>query len=129
MPLPLPLKELLRRIEAKTVKTESCWLWQGYIQHGNGPLLSIRIQGKQVRISVRRQSSPQHPGSSSLLVIQVHGSKIATSEERGTDWRILVNQGRNACALCDALSRHLVFTKNADGPQCCDAVCIGCSTS
>jgi hypothetical protein len=34
-------------------------------------------------------------GSSSLLVIQVHGSKIATSEERVADWKILVNQGRN----------------------------------
>jgi hypothetical protein len=34
-------------------------------------------------------------GSSSLLVIQVHGSKIAPSEERGPDWKILVNQWRN----------------------------------
>ena len=29
------------------------------------------------------QTSSWFPGSSSLLVIQVHGSKIATSEERG----------------------------------------------
>ena len=41
------------------------------------------------------QSSPQDPGSSSLLVIQVHGSKIATSEERMANWEILVNQWRN----------------------------------
>ena len=37
------------------------------------------------------QTSPQHPGSSSLLVIQVHGSKIATSEERVANWETLVN--------------------------------------
>jgi hypothetical protein len=31
------------------------------------------------------QPSPTHPGSSSLLVIQVHGSKIATREEKVAD--------------------------------------------
>jgi hypothetical protein len=31
-------------------------------------------------------------GSSSLLVIQVHGSKIATSEARVVNWKILVNE-------------------------------------
>jgi hypothetical protein len=38
------------------------------------------------------QSSSGHPGSSALLVIQVHGSKMATSEERGANGKILVNQ-------------------------------------
>jgi hypothetical protein len=51
-------------------------------------------------------------GSSSLLVIQVHGSTIAPSEERGADWKILVNQWRNEHSLRDELSHHLVFTKN-----------------
>jgi hypothetical protein len=41
------------------------------------------------------QSSPQHPGSSSLLVIQVHGSKITTREERVANGKILVNQWSN----------------------------------
>jgi hypothetical protein len=31
-------------------------------------------------------------GSSSLLVIQVHGSEIATSQEMVVNWKILVNQ-------------------------------------
>ena len=39
------------------------------------------------------QPSPQHPGSSSLLVIQVHRSKIAMSEGKVADWKILINQG------------------------------------
>src|ERR687895_606378 len=34
------------------------------------------------------QSSSRPPGSSSLLVIQVHGSKIATSEERVANRKI-----------------------------------------
>jgi hypothetical protein len=38
-----------------------------------------------------RQTSSRFPGSSSLLVIQVHGSKITTSEERVANWKILVN--------------------------------------
>jgi len=49
-------------------------------------------------------------------VIQVHGSKIATSEERVADWKILVNQGRNEHSLHDELSHHLVFTKTDDEP-------------
>jgi hypothetical protein len=51
-------------------------------------------------------------------VIQVHGSKIATSEARVADGKILVNQGRNEHSLHDALSHHLVFTKNDDEPGC-----------
>jgi hypothetical protein len=49
-------------------------------------------------------------------VIQVHGSKIATSEERLADWKILVNQGKNERSLRDELSHHLVFTKNDEEP-------------
>jgi hypothetical protein len=48
----------------------------------------------------------------SLLVIQVHGSTIATGEERVADWKILVNQWSNEHAFRDELSHHLVFTKN-----------------
>jgi hypothetical protein len=55
-------------------------------------------------------------GSSSLLVIQVHGSKIATSEERVANWKILVNQWRNEHSCRDELSHHLVFTKNDEEP-------------
>jgi hypothetical protein len=62
------------------------------------------------------QSSPTHPGSSSLLVIQVHGSNIATSEERVANWKILVNQWRNEHSLRDELNHHLVFTKNDEEP-------------
>jgi hypothetical protein len=40
-------------------------------------------------------------GSPSLLVIQVHGSKIATSGERVANWKILVNQGRNEHSFRD----------------------------
>jgi hypothetical protein len=47
------------------------------------------------------QSSPQHPGSSSLLVIQVHGSKIAMREERVANWKICVNQWRNEPSFRD----------------------------
>jgi uncharacterized protein YerC len=39
-PLPLPLKELLQRIEAKTEKTETCWLWQGRCS-GTTPILYV----------------------------------------------------------------------------------------
>jgi hypothetical protein len=49
-------------------------------------------------------------------VIQVHGRKIATGEERVADWKILVNQWRNEHSLRDELSHHLVFTKNDDEP-------------
>jgi hypothetical protein len=52
-------------------------------------------------------------------VIQVPGSKIATSEERVADWKILINQGRNEHSLRDELSYHLVFTKNDEEPGCC----------
>jgi hypothetical protein len=47
------------------------------------------------------QPSPGHAGSSSLLVIQVHGSKIATSEEKVADWKTLINQWRNEHSLHD----------------------------
>jgi hypothetical protein len=63
------------------------------------------------------QTPPRPPGSSSLLVIQVHGSKITTSEERVADWKILVNQGRNKHSLHDELSYHLVFTKSGQEPE------------
>jgi hypothetical protein len=59
-------------------------------------------------------------GSSSLLVIQVHESKIAMSEEKVADWKILVNQWRNEHSLRDELSHHLVFTKTDEEPCCCD---------
>jgi hypothetical protein len=41
------------------------------------------------------------------LVIQVHGSQIATSEEREADWKILINQWGNEHSLRDWLSHHL----------------------
>jgi hypothetical protein len=49
-------------------------------------------------------------------VIQVHGSKIATSEERVANWKILVNQWRNEHSFRHELSHHLVFTKNDEEP-------------
>jgi hypothetical protein len=55
-------------------------------------------------------------GSSSLLVIQVHGSKIATSEEKVADWKTLMNQWRNEHSFRDELSHHLVFTKKDEEP-------------
>jgi hypothetical protein len=62
------------------------------------------------------QTASEHCGSSSLLVIQVHGSKIATSKERVANWKILVNQWRNEHSFRDELSHHLVFTKNDEEP-------------
>jgi hypothetical protein len=61
-------------------------------------------------------------GSSSLLVIQVHGSKIAPSEERVANGKILVNQWRNEHSCRDELSHHLVFTKSDEEPQNRDEV-------
>ena len=58
----------------------------------------------------------QEIGSSSLLVIQVHGSKIATKEEKVADGKTLMNQWRNEHSLRDELSHHLVFTKNDEEP-------------
>ena len=52
----------------------------------------------------------------SLLVIQVHGSKIAPSEERVADWKILVDLWRNEHSLRDELSHRLVSTKTDDEP-------------
>jgi hypothetical protein len=51
--LPLLLKELLRRIETKTVKTASCWLWTGSVCTG-APVLWVQHEGKSRRLSVRR---------------------------------------------------------------------------
>jgi hypothetical protein len=62
------------------------------------------------------QTTSEHYGSSSLLVIQVHGSKIATREEKVADWKTLINQWRNEHSLRDELSHHLVFTKSAEEP-------------
>jgi hypothetical protein len=66
-------------------------------------------------------------GSSSLLVIQVHGSTIATSEERVADWKILVNQWRHEHSLRDEPSHHLGFTKNDEEPGCCGELWRKCS--
>ena len=55
-------------------------------------------------------------GSSSLLVIQGHGSEIATSQERVVNWKILVNQWGSEHSFHDELSHHLVFTKNDEEP-------------
>lgn len=56
--LPLPLKELLRRIEAQTEKTPSCWLWRGAFAHRPGktplPLLRVMVNGDQHAVSVRK---------------------------------------------------------------------------
>jgi glucose-1-phosphate adenylyltransferase len=62
------------------------------------------------------QSASQPPGSSSLLVIQVHESNVATSEERVEDWQILVKQCKNEHSLRDWLSYHLGFTKHDEDP-------------
>ena len=51
-----------------------------------------------------------------LLVIQVHGSKIVTSEERVASWKTLVKQWRNEHSFRDQLSHDLVFTKSAEEP-------------
>jgi hypothetical protein len=62
------------------------------------------------------QTSPTFPGSSSFLVIQVHGSNIATREEKVEDWKTLMNQWRNEHSFRDELSHHPVFTKNDEEP-------------
>jgi hypothetical protein len=67
------------------------------------------------------QTSPTFPGSSSLLVIQVHGSNIATSKERVANGKILVNQWRHEHSFGDELSHHLVFTKNDTAGEVTDA--------
>jgi len=55
-------------------------------------------------------------GSSSLLVIQVHGSEMATSEERLNDWQTTDNKGINESSLRDELSSHPVFTNTDEEP-------------
>jgi len=49
-------------------------------------------------------------------VIQLHRSKIAMSEWKVADWKIIINQGRNEHSLHDWLSHYLVFTKTDDEP-------------
>jgi hypothetical protein len=56
------------------------------------------------------------------LVSQVHGSHIATSEERVANWKILVNQWRNEHSFRNELSHHLVFTKSDAEPGGCGHV-------
>ena len=48
------------------------------------------------------------------MVIQGHGSEIATSQEMVVNWKILVNQWGSEHSFHDELSHHLVFTKNDD---------------
>jgi hypothetical protein len=57
--------------------------------------------GVSPRESAQFPTGVKDVGSSSLLVIQVHGSKIATSEERVAHWKILVNQWRNGHSFRD----------------------------
>jgi hypothetical protein len=52
--LPVPMKEILRRIEAKTAKTASCWLWQGGCAGGVTPVTTIRTEAGTKQIAVRR---------------------------------------------------------------------------
>ena len=52
-PLPRPLKEIFRLIEARTEKTASCWLWQGYVHENNGPMLCIWDKEARKRVQVR----------------------------------------------------------------------------
>jgi DNA-binding CsgD family transcriptional regulator len=52
--LPIPLRELLQRIEAKTVKTVSCWLWQGWLSEQKYPTLGIVVRGKHYDVRVRK---------------------------------------------------------------------------
>ena len=84
-------------------------------------MMGTRTSRPQVR-SASFPTGGKVIGSSSLLVIQVHGSKITTSEERVAGWKILVNQGRNEHSLHDELSHHLVFTKTDEEPGGLDSV-------
>ena len=52
-------------------------------------------------LAITKSGQEPSVGSSSLLVIQVHGSKIATSEEKVADWKTLINQWRNEYSLRD----------------------------
>ena len=52
-----------------------------------------------------------------FLVLQVHESNMATSEERVASWNILVHQWSNKHALRDELSHDLVFTKKDEEPN------------
>ena len=62
------------------------------------------------------QTSPQHCGSSSLLVIQGHCSIMATSKWRVTHSKILIRQGRKRASPGDQPGHRLAFTKNDDEP-------------
>jgi hypothetical protein len=55
-------------------------------------------------------------GSSSLLVIQVHGRNIAPREAMVANGKILVNQWKNEPSFRYELSHHLVFTKSDEEP-------------
>jgi hypothetical protein len=63
------------------------------------------------------QTASQHYGSSSVLVIQGHGSIIATSESRVTYPKILINQRRNEDSSHDRLGHQRAFTKTDDEPN------------
>jgi hypothetical protein len=63
------------------------------------------------------QTWPKPPGSSSLLVIQVHGSIIATRENRVANSKIFINQWRNGPSSRNQLSHQLAFTKSAQEPE------------
>ncbi len=78
---------------------------------GTNPLPVGGMPGRSI------QTWPRPPGSSSLLVIQAHGSKTTTSEERVAHRKFLVNQWSHAHAFRDELSHHLVFTKNDEEPN------------
>jgi len=58
--LPLPLKELLHRIEAKTAKTASCWFWQGAVfstskgAQQRYPRLEVSVDRVRYPLNVRR---------------------------------------------------------------------------
>jgi hypothetical protein len=57
-------------------------------------------------------------GSCALLVIRVHRSKIATTEARVANSKLLVNHWRNELSSRDPLGHQLAFTKSAQEPYC-----------
>jgi hypothetical protein len=62
------------------------------------------------------QSSPTHPGSCALLVIQGSWSIIATREEKVAHSEILINQWRNESSAHDLLGHPRAFTKSDEEP-------------
>jgi integrase len=76
--------------------------WSGKVgTHNMHETLTRRTYTWSNDIRVVQRILGHRSGSSSLLVIQVHGSKIATSEERVANWEILVNQWRNEHSFRD----------------------------